>query len=72
MCQHDKLTYNNRFVTEHGDAWASEAIFLIGVAKALNIGEHPCLHTKLHGTCNNGLPFLATTTSAAKTRQRTW
>jgi hypothetical protein len=27
---------------------------LIGIAKALNIGEHPCLHTKLHGASNNG------------------
>jgi hypothetical protein len=27
---------------------------LIGFAKALDIGEHPCLHTKLHGTSYNG------------------
>jgi hypothetical protein len=27
---------------------------LIGIAKALDIGEHPRLHTKLHGTSNNG------------------
>jgi hypothetical protein len=27
---------------------------LIGIAKALNIGEHPCLDAKLHGTSNNG------------------
>ena len=33
--------------------WASEAIYLISIAKALNIGEHPCLHTELHGRSNN-------------------
>src|ERR1700679_1034477 len=54
MWQHDKVTYNNGCVTEHGGIWANEAIFLIGIAKALNIGEHPCLHTKLHGASNNG------------------
>jgi hypothetical protein len=34
--------------------WANKAIFLIGIAKALNIREYPRLHTKLHGTSNNG------------------
>ena len=26
----------------------------MGLANALNIGEHPCLHAKLHGASNNG------------------
>ena len=34
--------------------WTNKAIFLIGVANALNIREHPCLHPELYGATNDG------------------
>jgi hypothetical protein len=34
--------------------WANEAIFLISIAKALDLGKHPRLHTKLHSASNDG------------------
>jgi hypothetical protein len=33
---------------------ADEVVFLIRAAQILNMREHPCLHTKLHGARNDG------------------
>ena len=51
-------TYNNRCGTKNSDRWANEAIFLIRGANVLNVGEHPRLHTELHGASNDSCDNL--------------
>ena len=47
-------TDNDGCGAECYDARADEVVFLIRAAQILNVREHPCLHTELHGARNDG------------------
>ena len=53
------MAYNNRCSAEHSGVRASKIVFLIRTADVFDVGEHPCLNTKLHNAGNNGTDDLA-------------
>ena len=53
------MTYNNGCIAEHSGVRASKIVFLMRTANVFDVGEHPCLHTKLHSASNNNSDDLA-------------
>ena len=53
------MTYKNGCSAEHSGDRASEVVLLMRTTDVFDVGEHPCLHTKLHIAGNNGTDDLA-------------
>ena len=53
------MTYKSRCGAEHSRVRASEVVFLMRTANVFDMGEHPCLNTKLHSASNDGSEDLA-------------